>query len=139
MIFGKKNTYNSKLNIFMERIASMFFHSRTQAHIFHTRVKGPGSFAAHTALQAYYEGIIPLMDGLIETYQGQYGLIEYKEVNGVDNDASLENMVKYFDNLCKFLDKERKEPKLQMSWLQNDLDNVASLLYSTKYKLINLQ
>ena len=123
----------------MERIASMFFHSRTQAHIFHTRVKGPGSFAAHTALQAYYEGIIPLMDGLIETYQGQYGLIEYKEVNGVDNDASLENMVKYFDNLCKFLDKERKESKLQMSLLQNDLDNVASLLYSTKYKLINLQ
>ena len=123
----------------MERIASMFFHSRTQAHIFHTRVKGPGSFAAHTALQSYYEGIIPLMDGLIETYQGQYGLIEYKEVNGVDNDASLENMVKYFDNLCKFLDKERKESKLQMSWLQNDLDNVASLLYSTKYKLINLQ
>ena len=123
----------------MERIASMFFHSRTQAHIFHTRVTGEGSFAAHTALQAYYEGIVPLIDGLVETYQGQYGLIEYKEVNGVDNDASKENMIKYFDNLCKFLDKERKEPKLQMSWLQNDLDNIASLLYSTKYKLINLQ
>ena len=123
----------------MERIASMFLHSRTQAHIFHTRVTGEGSFAAHTALQAYYEGIVPLIDGLVEAYQGQYGLIEYKEVNGVDNDASKENMVKYFDNLCKFLDKERKEPKLQMSWLQNDLDNVASLLYSTKYKLINLQ
>lgn len=123
----------------MERIASMFFHSRTQAHIFHTRVKGPGAFAAHNALQAYYEGIIPLIDGLVETYQGQYGLIEYKEVNGVDNDASLANMVKYFDNLCKFLDKERKDSKLQMSWLQNDIDNIASLLYSTKYKLINLQ
>ena len=123
----------------MERIASMFFHSRTQAHIFHTRVTGEGSFAAHNALQAYYEAIVPLIDGLVEAYQGQYGLIEYKEVNGVDNDASKENMVKYFDNLCKFLDKERKEPKLQMSWLQNDLDNVASLLYSTKYKLINLQ
>ncbi len=123
----------------MERIASMFLHSRTQAHIFHTRVIGEGSLAAHTALQAYYEAIVPLIDGLVETYQGQYGLIEYKEVNGIDNDASPENMIKYFDNLCKFLDKERKEPKLQMSWLQNDLDNIASLLYSTKYKLINLQ
>ena len=125
--------------IIMERIASMFFHSRTQAHIFHTRVTGEGSLAAHIALQAYYEGIVPLIDGLVEAYQGQYGLIEYKEVNGVDNDASKENMVKYFDNLCKFLDKERKDSKLQMSWLQNDLDNIASLLYSTKYKLINLQ
>ena len=125
--------------ITMERIASMFFHSRTQAHIFHTRVTGEGSFAAHTALQAYYEAIIPLIDGLVETYQGQYGLIEYKEVNGVDNDASIENIVKYFTNLCTFLDKERKDSKLQMSWLQNDLDNIASLLYSTKYKLVNLQ
>jgi hypothetical protein len=123
----------------MERIASMFFHSRTQAHIFHTRVTGVGSDAAHRALQAYYEGIVPLIDGLVEAYQGQYGLIEYKEVSGVDNDASKENMIKYFDNLCKFLAKERQDEKLQMSWLQNDLDNIASLLYSTKYKLINLQ
>jgi hypothetical protein len=123
----------------MERIASMFFHSRTQAHIFHTRQTGPGSYARHKALKKYYEDIIDLMDGIIETYQGQYGLIEYKEVNGIDNDASPENMIKYFDNLCKFLEKERKEPNLQMSWLQNDLDNLASLLYTTKYKLINLQ
>ena len=123
----------------MERIASMFFHSRTQAHIFHTRVTGEGSLAAHIALQAYYEGIVPLLDGVIETYQGQYGLIEYKEVTGVDNDASKENMVRYFDNLSKFLAKERKEPKLQSSWIQNDLDQIATLLYSTKYKLTNLQ
>ena len=123
----------------MERIASMFFHSRTQAHIFHTRVTGVGSDAAHRALQAYYEGIVPLIDGVIETYQGQYGLIEYKEVNGIDNDASKENMIKYFDNLCKFLAKERQDEKLQMSWLQNDLDNIASLLYRTKYKLMNLE
>jgi hypothetical protein len=123
----------------MERIASMFFHSRTQAHIFHTRVTGEGSFAAHNALQAYYEGIVPIIDGLVESYQGQYGLIEYKDVNGVDNDASKENMVKYFDNLCKFLAKERQDEKLQSTWIQNDLDTVATLLYSTKYKLINLQ
>ena len=123
----------------MERIASMFLHSRTQAHIFHTRVTGEGSLAAHLALQAYYEGIVPLIDGLVEGYQGQYGLIEYKDVSGVDNDASKENIIKYFDNLCKFLAKERQDEKLQMSWLQNDIDNIASLLYSTKYKLINLQ
>ena len=123
----------------MERIASMFFHSRTQAHMFHTKVTGPGSDAAHRALQAYYEGIVPLVDGLVEAYQGQYGLIDYKEVAGVDMDASKENIIKYFDNLCKFLAKERQDEKLQMSWLQNDIDNIASLLYSTKYKLTYLQ
>ena len=123
----------------MERIASMFFHSRTQAHIFHLRVKGTGAFAAHKALNEYYDGIVDLIDGLVETYQGKYGLIEFKEVNNIDNDASIENIIKYFTNLCTFLDKERKDTKLQDSWIQNQLDNVAALLYSTKYKLVNLQ
>jgi hypothetical protein len=123
----------------MERIASMFFHSRTQAHVFHLRVKGPGSFAAHKALNEYYDGIVDLIDGLVETYQGKYGLIEFKEVGGLDNNATPENIIKYFTNLCTFLDKERKDAKLQDSWIQNELDNVASLLYETKYKLVNLQ
>jgi hypothetical protein len=122
----------------MERIASMFLHSRTQAHIFHTRVFGQGSFAAHTALQTYYEGIVPLIDGLIESYQGMHGLIEYKAVSGVDNNAEKQNMVNYFDKLCKFLESARKDEKLKYSWFQNDIDNIATLLYSTKYKLINL-
>ena len=122
----------------MEELASVFMHSRTQAHVFHTRVTGVGSFAAHTALQAYYEGIIPLIDGLVESYQGMHGLIEYKAVSGIDNNAEKQNMVNYFDKLCKFLESARKDEKLQYSWFQNDIDNIATLLYSTKYKLINL-
>jgi DNA-binding ferritin-like protein len=122
----------------MEELASVFMHSRTQAHVFHTRVTGAGSFAAHTALQAYYEGIIPLIDGLVESYQGMHGLIEYKAVSGIDNNAEKQNMVNYFDKLCKFLESARKDEKLQYSWFQNDIDNIATLLYSTKYKLNNL-
>jgi len=122
----------------MEDIASMFFHSRTQAHEFHTKVTGPGSFALHKALQEYYEEIVPLMDGIIESYQGRYGLISYKKVAGVDNDASKENILNYFDDLIKFLETKRTDEKLQLSWIQNQLDNIAELLYSTKYKLTYL-
>jgi len=123
----------------MERIASMFFHSRTQAHVFHLRVKGPGAFAAHSALNTYYDEIVGIIDGLVESYQGKYGIIEFKEVNNLDNDASFENIIKYFTNLCTFLEKERKDAKLQDSWIQNQIDNISELLYSTKYKLVNLQ
>ena len=123
----------------MERIASMFFHSRTQAHVFHLRVKGPGAYAAHKALNDYYDGIVDLVDGLVESYQGKYGIIEFKDVKGIDNDASHENILKYFDNLISFLDKERKAENLQDSWIQNELDSVAALLFETKYKLLNLQ
>jgi hypothetical protein len=123
----------------MENIASMFFHSRTQAHTFHLGVTGPGSLAAHGALNTYYDAIIDLVDGVTEAYQGKYGLIKIKPVNGIDNDCSIENIISYFDKLSKFLESERKSEKLKDSWIQNELDNIAKLLYSTKYKLVNLQ
>ena len=71
----------------MEELASVFLHSRTQAHVFHTRVKGTGALSLHLALEGYYTEIVPLIDGLIESYQGMYGLIEYKDVKGVDNNV----------------------------------------------------
>ena len=122
----------------MEQLASIFLHSRTQAHEFHTRVTGPGSFAIHKALEEYYTEIVPLIDGLIEAYQGQFGLIQYKQVNGLDNNASKENIIAYFDKLITFLKLERKAENLKESWIQNELDTIAKLLYSTKYKLVNL-
>ena len=122
----------------MEELASVFFHSRTQAHVFHTRVKGTGALALHLALETYYTEIVPLIDGLIESYQGMHGLIEYKDVKGVDNNAEKENIINYFTKLCTYLEAARKNKKLQYSWMQNDIDNIATLLYSTKYKLTNL-
>ena len=123
----------------MERIASMFFHSRTQAHIFHLRVKGPGAYAAHIALQGYYEGIVDLIDGLVESYQGKYGIIEFKNVANLDNNAEPDNIISYFKNLCIFIEKERQDEKLKDSYIQNQIDAVCELLNSTLYKLTNLQ
>ena len=123
----------------MKELASILMHSRTQAHIYHLRVKGVGSFAAHTALQNYYEGIIPLLDGLIEGYQGVNGLIEFSNVDSIDNNATIDNIIKYFDKLIAIVDKLRKDSTLQESFIQNEIDNIAMLMYSTKYKLVNLQ
>lgn len=123
----------------MEELASLFFHSRTQAHVFHLGVKGPGSFAVHKTLQEYYENIINLLDGLIESYQGKYGLITFQEVDGLDTDCDIKNIIKYFEKMCTALEKLKKGEKLQDSWIQNQIDTIAELLYSTKYKLENLQ
>ena len=51
----------------------------------------------------------------------------------------IKNVIAYFDKLCQAVAKLRKDEKLQMSWLQNDIDTIVTLLYSTKYKLTNLQ
>lgn len=114
-------------------------HSRTQAHIFHLRVKGNGAYAAHKALQKYYEGILPLLDGLVEGYQGKNDLVEFVNVDSIDNNASIDNVIKYFDKLTAIVEKLRKDSTLQDSFFQNEIDNVAMLIYSTKYKLVNLQ
>ena len=76
---------------------------------------------------------------MVEAYQGQYGLIKVQGIGTIDTNNDIKNVIAYFEKLCKLVDKLRKDEKLQMSWLQNDIDTVVTLLYQTKYKLINLQ
>ncbi len=123
----------------MEQLASLLLHSRTQVHAFHLGVKGVGSLSAHLALGNYYDSIGGMVDGLVEAYQGQYGLIKLQPVSGLETNNDIKNIIAYFDKLIAAVAKLRKEEKLQMSWLQNDIDTVVTLLYSTKYKLVNLQ
>ncbi len=123
----------------MEQLASLLLHSRTQVHSFHLGVKGVGSLSAHLTLGNYYDSIGGLVDGSVEAYQGQYGLIKLQPVSGLDTNNDIKNIIAYFDKLIAAVAKLRKEEKLQMSWLQNDIDTVVTLLYSTKYKLVNLQ
>jgi hypothetical protein len=123
----------------MEQLASLLLHSRTQAHSFHVGVKGVGALSAHLALGHYYDTIGAIVDGLVEAYQGQYGLIKLQAVSGLDTNNDIKNIIAYFVKLIAAVEKLRQEKKLQMSWLQNDIDTVVTLLYSTKYKLENLQ
>ena len=123
----------------MNELASLLLHSQTQTHIFHLRVTGPGAYAAHKALQKYYEGINGLVDGLVEMYQGKYGLVEFGAISKIDNDASLPSVIEYISKLADAVMVLRQGDTLQDSFIQNEIDNVMSLIYSTKYKLVNLQ
>ena len=121
----------------MATFISTLFASRTQAHIFHLQVKGPGAFAAHSALNSYYDGIIDLADGLVESFQGRYGIITgYKGDGMIIEDTS--KIVQYFEALCMFVEKNRGSLP-QDSYIQNQVDEVVALIESTKYKLVNLQ
>jgi DNA-binding ferritin-like protein len=123
----------------MNELASLLLHSQTQAHIFHLRVNGPGSYAAHKALQKYYEGIDGLVDGLVEVYQGKNDLVEYANIDKIENDASISNITEYFKKIAAAVEKLREDKKLQDSYIQNEIDAILVLIYSTLYKLINHQ
>jgi len=110
---------------------SMLFASRTQAHIFHLQTP---SYAAHKALNEYYDGIIGLTDGLAEAYQGKYGIISgYTNVSLQEYSTDKEIIV-YFISLEDYVSKSR-EMIPQDSYLQNTVDEIISLLNATIYKL----
>lgn len=110
--------------------------SRNQAHIYHLQVQGPGSYAAHKALQEYYEGIIPLIDSVAEGIQGRYGIITgYKMPEAIREDG---NAKMYFEGLSKFVETLRQDIT-QDSYIQNEVDTIVKLIEDTKYKLTFLQ
>jgi hypothetical protein len=108
---------------------STLFASRTQAHIFHLQTT---SFAVHMALGTYYDEIVELADGLVESFQGRYGI-----VRGYTSPASFkedDQVISYFEALGKYVESARKGIT-QDSYIQNEIDNVVGLIESTKYKL----
>ena len=115
---------------------SKLFESREMAHVYHLSVKGDmGSYAAHVALQTYYEGILEFIDDLIEIYQGQYGLIENFEVIDTSSTKSQEPIA-YFEDLVMFVKSTRNESlSSEDTHLQNIVDEVIALIYKTLYKL----
>jgi hypothetical protein len=113
----------------VDMIATLL-HSQTQVHIFHLQTK---TYSEHKALQNYYEGIDGLVDGIVESYQGKYEIIAgYKTIKTVDY-KSTEQVISYFKELDENIEKNRTSVK--ESYIQNQIDTVQELIYSTLYKL----
>jgi high-affinity Fe2+/Pb2+ permease len=109
-------------------------HSQTQVHIFHLGTK---SYSEHKALQGYYEGIDALVDGVIESYQGKYGLLtNYKSFKN-QSYKNKNQVLKYFTSLLNMI--EEKRDCCDDSFIQNQIDTIQELAYSTMYKLKFLQ
>jgi len=85
------------------------------------------------ALNGYYDGIGDLIDGLVESYQGQYGIIESYKSYDITSYKSTETTTKYLQDLCKKINSLRDCCK--DSYIQNQIDTVCELINSTVYKL----
>ena len=115
------------------KLISYLFHSRTQAHIFHLQTQ---SFAEHMALNVYYDGIVPLIDGIVEAYQGKYGIVKgYSNFNLIEYN-NAQQVIAYLDALCKAVYEVYQS--VEDTNIQNLLDGITDLIKSTIYKLQNL-
>ena len=129
----EETSEGSEQNSDFDEMVSRLLHSQTQVHVFHLGVKGSGSYAAHKALQGYYEGIDALVDGIIESFQGKYGLVTNYETYDMEKFESVKKCISYFNDLNKMITEKRKSVK--DSYIQNQIDTVQELLFSTVYKL----
>ena len=121
-----------------EKLISTLMASRDQAHIFHWQTTGIGSFAAHMALNAYYDEIPGLTDVLVESYQGKHGIVTgYTPAEKFD-EFDKSTVIKYFKGLAMFVERAYAKLPQEDTYILNQIDNVKELIYSTIYKLENL-
>ncbi len=105
------------------------FHSRTAAHVLHLKTR---SYAAHIALNEFYDAIIPLADALAEAWQGEYGLIKWEDTEPYELPTDAVEML---DDLRECVDECSKEFHEDDTHLNNICDEVRALIASTMYKL----
>ena len=104
------------------------FHARTTAHVLHLQTR---SYAAHKALNDFYDGVIDLADSLAEVYQGAHGLIKFPETPYEPESDGTELL----DALHGAVDEFRETLRDEDSHLTNICDEIKALCDSTSYKL----
>lgn len=133
--------FNNDMNVDENKpcvvIISAILHSMIQTQIFHWQTIGASSYAAHKALQKYYEGIPDVIDGLVESYQGKYGIMSNYDIKSVTNFQSIEQLITYFEELDSLIEENRTS--LKDSYIQNQIDMFNELINTTLYKLKNLK
>jgi hypothetical protein len=115
----------------VEEFASLLFEIEVVSHVAHLQTT---SFAQHMALNDLYTGMVDHRDAFIEAYQGEYGIISgYSTISCKEGT----DIVKYLKGACESV--EAFKATLTESYLQQLVDNISELLYTTKYKLVNLK
>jgi hypothetical protein len=118
-------------------MVSELFCSEIQTHMFHLQTKSQSSFAEHMALGGYYTEIGEKLDGLIESYQGKYDIVKGYKSYSFEDYKNVDQLIKYFNDLADMVSSKRDCCK--DSYIQNQIDGIEELIYSTLYKLRNLK
>ena len=122
-----------------KKLISTLMASRDQAHIFHWQTTGPGSYAAHKALGKYYDAVPDMLDVLVEAYQGKHGILKGYEPAERFDEYSKESTIKYFKALATYVDRVYNKIPKEDTNIINLVDGFKDLIYTTIYKLENLQ
>ena len=106
------------------------FLARDVAHSVHLNTR---SFAKHSALNEFYDGIVDLADKYAEAYQGRHGLIGPITLMSAKKTG---NIIEFLEDSLADIEKMRYEVVDKTDTpLQNIIDEIVGLYLSTLYKL----
>lgn len=109
--------------------AATLLNAATTAHFMHLSSK---SYAQHMALGSFYADLPDLVDAVVEQCQGKHGLVSgFPDQETAGGDGTP---VAFLEWLNKYVEEERKNMP-QDSEIQNSIDDIATLIDSTLYKL----
>lgn len=109
-------------------LVKKLFEARQAAHQAHLKTR---SFAAHKALNEFYDGILEIADELAEVVQGEFGLLDLT----VGPIATPEDITVYLKELATLLKAAGQLVPGIQSYHLNIIDEVLALTYKTLYLL----
>jgi hypothetical protein len=104
----------------------------TTGHILHLQTR---SYSQHAALNTFYSELDDLVDGLIEAFQGKYGIVDNYPPSALN---TFNEPIGFVESLSSYVSSNRAAVA-DDSELQNDIDSIQTLIDSTLYKLKNLK
>jgi hypothetical protein len=117
---------------FVELLTKMM-EARDVVHVAHLRTT---SYAAHKALGGLYGELLVHFDSLAELYQGQFGLVDFKDFSV--KVVKPDDIVEYLEDFCGDVIDTKKQytsDMAEMGHLVNELEAVTTTIYSSLYKL----
>lgn len=127
----------SSLDTMVAACAVELMNARNSFHKLHLKVTGEGSYAAHKALNKFYDQLPDFVDSLMEGYQGvSEKILACKDVAPRTLDTVADG-VSYLRDMYAMITK--LQGMLPYSEIVNNLDLVKDAINSTKYKLLFLK
>jgi hypothetical protein len=117
----------------VEMVSKLRF-SVEQTQVYHWQSQ---SLSEHKALNRYYNGIPDIVDGIVESYQGKYGIQKGYRLFEVRDYSTPEEVINFLKQLDA--DVEMLRQSIKETYIQNQIDNVLQLIETTVYKLENLK
>jgi hypothetical protein len=126
------NNYRNAKEV--ESLFSKLFEVRQVSHQMHLQTD---SYAVHKALNSFYDKLLDLADSLIETFQGQYGIVQKYEIKNTN--VSKDEVLNYLEESVKLVLIGHKAFSESDTHLHNIVDEIVALFYSTIYKIKHLK